>query len=729
MKPGILTNGLDARISEETGSMLSNPVEPKSPRQEQGCSEVKPCDEELNELGILFSQGRYAEMETAARRLTQRFPLHGMGWKVLGTILQWQGRGEEAVESLQKAASLLPRDAETYYNLGIALEKQGQLPIAEASYRRALEINPHFAVAFCNLGIVLQKQGRLSEAEACYRRTLEIQPDFDDGYNNLGTILKEQGQLSEAVACYRRALELKPHSAAVHNNLGTLFKEQSLPFEAEACYRHALAIMPDFVEAHNNLGTILNEQDRYSEAEACYRRALDLKPDYAEAFNNLGSTRKDQGRLSEAEACYRQALDLKPDYEDAFGNLLFVLNYHPDKSGEEIFSAYQEYDNRFGMPHRADWRDHPNSREVGRRLRIGYVSPDFRFHSVRHFLEPLLAHHDKQVVEVYAYAELTQEDAVTARYKRYVDHWIPTLGLSDEALADRIREDSIDILVDLAGHTGNNRLQVFARKPAPVSVSWLGYGYTTGLTAIDYMLTDAASVPVGSEGLLSEKPWRIETPNYVYRPAEGMGQVSPLPAVTRGFVTFGTLTRSVRINHRTVRVWSEILKQVDGARLVLDQKNFLDEGMQAALVAQFAAHGIARERLEIGYHSPPWDVLRGLDIGLDCFPHNSGTTLFETLYMGIPFVTLAGRPSVGRIGSSILIGAGHPEWIALTEEEYVTKAVALATDVLALASLRARLRAELEASPLMDEKGFARKVDAAYQEMFGIWSAKNKCIT
>jgi predicted O-linked N-acetylglucosamine transferase (SPINDLY family) len=356
-------------------------------------------------------------------------------------------------------------------------------------------------------------------------------------------------------------------------------------------------------------------------------------------------------------------------------------------------------------------------------LKVGYVSPDFRHHAVRHSLEPLLANHDKEVVEVYAYAELAKEDAVTSRYKGYVDHWVPTTGLSDDTLAERIHADAIDILVDLAGQTAKNRLGVFARKPAPVSLTWLGFGYTTGLTAIDYFLADSATAPVGSEGLFAETPWRLPSPGFVYRPAEGMGPVSPLPATERGHVTFGTLTRAIRINHRTIRVWSEILKRVPGSRLVIDSSNFQDTTTQEVLAEKFAAHGISREQLEIGFHSPPWDMLRGMDIGLDCFPHNSGATLFETMYMGVPFVTLVGRPSVGRLGCSLLQGLGHPEWIAWTEEEYIEIAVALATDLPKLSALRAGLRQEMETGPLMDEPAFARKVEAAYREMFAAWSA------
>jgi predicted O-linked N-acetylglucosamine transferase (SPINDLY family) len=273
----------------------------------------------------------------------------------------------------------------------------------------------------------------------------------------------------------------------------------------------------------------------------------------------------------------------------------------------------------------------------------------------------------------------------------------------------------------VAGHTANNRLGIFARRPAPVSVSWMGYGYTTGLSAIDYFLCDPVMVPEGSEHLFSEQPWRIAVPSLVYRPAEGMGEVGPLPALGRGHLTFGTLTRSVRINHRTIRVWSAILKQVPDSRLVVNSKDFATTAMQQTLAERFAVHGIGPERLEIGYHSPPWDVLRGIDIGLDCFPHNSGTTLIESLYLGVPFVTLAERPSVGRIGSLMLTGAGHPEWIADSEDDYVAKAIALASDPERLATIRASLRGELEHGPWRDEAGFARRVELAYREMWQRW--------
>jgi predicted O-linked N-acetylglucosamine transferase (SPINDLY family) len=438
------------------------------------------------------------------------------------------------------------------------------------------------------------------------------------------------------------------------------------------------------------------------------------------AYNNLGNMLCEQHQFAEAITHYHKAMEIKPDYLLA-SNMLFCANYHPDLSSEELYAYYCEYEAHFAKALYGEWRPHANDRDPQRRLKVGYVSPAFRNHSSRHFMQPLLAHHDHSQVEVYAYAQLIGVDEVTASYQGDANHWIPTNEMSDAALTERIRADGIDILVDVAGHTGDNRLLVFARKPAPVSLHWLDFGYTTGLTAIDYYLTDAPTVPPGAEAYFSEQPWRLPTPAYAYRPREGMGEEGPLPASSKGHITFGTLTRAVRLNYKLVRAWSALLNAVPDAHLIINSSNFKSPAMQDQLAERFMAYGIARERLEIGYSSPPWDVLRNIDIGLDCFPHNSGTTLFETLYMGIPFVTLANRPSVGCLGASILHGAGHPEWIAETEDEYIAKAVALAQDIPALVALRSQLRIQMQQSPLMDEVGFTRAVEQAYRQMWQQW--------
>ncbi len=541
----------------------------------------------------------------------------------------------------------------------------GQWHEAERAYRAVLQIKPDHVPVLGSLGDMLKDLARHEEACHLYQRLLQLRPDCAEAYSNLGVGQKNLGRYEAAEASYRRALQIKPALAETRSNLADLLRETGRLDEAMANYRLALLTKPDYAQGHNNFGLALNEVGAIHDAHASFQRAVQSRPEYAQAHSNLANTLKAMGHFAEAEASYRRALQLKPDFADAHSNLLFTLNYHPDKSGAQVFEAYREYERQFGQPYRGHWRPHTNNPDPQRRLKVGYVSPALRQHSSRHFLEPLLAHHDKTVVEVVAYAELNREDAVTARYKGYFEHWVPTKGMSDDALAERIRADGIDILVDVAGHTAGNRLQVFARKPAPVSLHWLDFGYTTGLEAIDYYLTDWPTVPQGSEALFSEEPWRLDGPGLVYRPAEDMGQASELPALKNGHITFGTLTRAVRINHHTVRVWAQLLHRVPGSRLVVNSGDYRSATMQQALSAQFAAHGIDPQRLDIGHQSPPWDVLRGIDIGLDCFPHNSGTTLFESLYLGVPFVTLAGRASVGRMGCAILSGLGRPEWVSV----------------------------------------------------------------
>ena len=709
-----------------------------------------------NNLGNAYKAlERHEDAAASFRKALALKPRYPEALNNLGNALAALGRDEEAIPCFRRALSANPRLPEALNNLGTCLRKQGKPDEAMKCFRDAIDINPAYAEAFYNLGNACKDKGLFDEAIAEYGKALKLKPDHRDAWFNLANARLNDGRNEEAAAAYDQALMLRPNDPDALLGMGNAFRALRRYAEAEACFRDAIAARPDFLDAyfaladacanqdrsseslthlqravdlrpdsaaaHNELGLYLQWMNRGEfEAERRCRKALDLNPDFAPAHNNLGCSLEDQGRHEESEASFRRALELRRAFS-TFANLLFGLNYHPDKSGEEIYAAYGEFEEALAKPLYGTWRAHGNDRNVERRLKVGYVSPDFRRHSTRHFLLPLLAHHDRSRYEIVAYAELAKEDEITEQYRSHVDHWQPTNGMSDEALVEQIRADGIDILVDLAGHTKGNRLLVFARKPAPVSVSWLGYGYTTGVSAIDYLLTDEASAPAGSEPLFAEVPWRLATPGYVYRPAEGMGEVSPLPALQHGQVTFGTLTRSVRINHRVVRVWSEILKRLPEARLVIDSRNYQSSEMQDALAARFAAHGIGRARLDIGFRSPPWDVLRSMDIGLDCFPHNSGTTLFESLYLGIPFVTLAGRPSVGRLGSSILEGVGHPEWIARSEEEYIEKAVALAGDLPKLAGIRAKLRQEMQASPLMDEAGFARRVEDAYRDMFKQW--------
>lgn len=553
------------------------------------------------------------------------------------------------------------------------------------------------------------------------RALVKRAPDYGMAWETLGMALRDLGKPDESLGAFLRALQVGGESPALYVSLAISLRKLRRPFELDAACRRALELKADYSQALNVLGNCYRSAARYHESVVVYERLLELDPGNLEARSNLGIALADMGDFSGAEEQYLLVLAEQPDNPTVQNARFFDMNYFPDRSAEEIFEAYKEFDERFCHPHRAKWMSHENSRNPSGKLRIGYVSPDFRMHPVRLFLEPLMAEHDKSQFEVFAYAQLDQEDEGTARFKTYADHWIRTNGLSHDALAQRIRHDQIDILVDLAGHTAHNRLATFARKPAPVQVTWLGFGCTTGVSAIDYILMDDQMAPVGTDHLFVERPWRLKTSNFAYRPKSGMGEVSDLPAIKNGHIRFITLSRAIRFNYRVIRAWSEILHRVPGSCLVVDSGSYFSERMQSDLHQMFAQHGIEASRIEIGFHTPPWDVLRSADITLDCFPHNSGTTLFESLYMGLPYVTLAGRLGVGRIGASTLTGLGRREWIAQTEAEYIEKVVALASDIPELARIRAGLRQEMQASALMDEPGFARKVEQAYREMFKKW--------
>lgn len=716
------------------------------------------AEAELN-LGLcLDAQGRYAEAAGCYRHVLVAQPENHIALFNLAVTLSSLGELDEAIATYRKVLALKPEFIHAHFNLATLYQRSGRLELAEPYYTSTLSLNPQHFPALCNLGVIFQEREDFPKAQECFERALQINPQHAETCQNLGLIELRAQKLESAKAHFKQALSLRPDFAEALVGLGDVSLKQNLIEEAQAYYRKAIATQPALASAYCNLGVILQERRQYdaaitlyqqgvenasdsvllfnnmgntyasmgrlSEAESCYAKALSLASGTTETYSNLAGLYAGQGKLEEAEKSYRKAMKLDPGYAQAYSNLLFMLNYDPDRSGEDIFAAYKEYENLYARQYYAGWPVFAGDKNRRKRLKIGYVSPDFCRHPVQYFLEPLMAHHDKSLVEIYAYAEISAEDSVTERYQSYADHWLLSTGMSDDALCQRIRADGIDILVDLAGHTANNRLSMFARKAAPVQVSWLGYGYTTGLSAIDYFLTDEVSAPEGSDALFAEHPWRLKPPLFAYRNSPVMGEVSPLPALKNGYVTIGTLTRSIRINYRTIRVWAAILKRLNNARLVIDSSNYQDANLRQALIDKFAAHGVSENQLDIGFHSPPWDTLRSLDIGLDCFPHNSGTTLIETLYMAVPFVTLAGRPSLGRLGSSILTGVGRPEWIAYTEDEYVEKVVGLASDIEALARIRAGLRQEMQNSPLMDEAGFTRKVEEAYQGMWAQWCDK-----
>lgn len=681
-------------------------------------------------LGVIAYQTGHldAAVELIGRAISAS-PQFAAAWVNLGNVLADQGKQNSAIDAYQRALAIQPDAAATHNNLGTALKASERLAEARMSFERAVALKPDYVEALVNLATVQRLEGRLTDALLGIELTRQLQPNDWTLCLTQGNLLKDLGRFEEAAACLKRALELHPHSAESLSNLGNVLTELSRWEEAERCFSEALALKPDLAEIHMNGGNLLRQMGRTSEAEEHYLNAIALSPDLSEAHASYASLLKDLARHEEAAASFQRALILKPDYAEGMSSYLFSINYLPDADPAALFDAYREFGRRFEAPLAPEVRPHVNDRNPNRRLRIGYVSPDFRGHACALFIEPLFEAHDREQVEIWCYAEDRKADEVTDRIRHRADRWISTVGMSHQDLADRIRDDGIDVLVDLAGHSGNNRLLAFARKPAPIQVSWLGMGYTTGLSNMDYFLTDRYFVPPEAEPFFTETVYRLPRAAYAYRPPLDAPSVRPLPALARGHVTFGCFSRTVRLNHRVVAVWADILRQVPQSRLVLNAGTLKDHQIQAMFRKRFVDLGVSGDRIEFAITAGTAQTMAAygeIDIALDPFPHNAGTTTFEALWMGVPVVSLKDRPPLGRFGESILSRLGLTGWLAETPDDYVKIAVQAAGQREGLAELRGNLRERMAASAFRDERGFAQDVEAAYRDMWQRWCATGK---
>ena len=645
-----------------------------------------PKQADIDALVGAITKCNYAEAERLALAITQAFPSHPIGWKALGVVFVLTGKIEQALAPMQRSAELSPHDAEGHSNLGHTL---GSL-------------------------------GRFEEAQASCRRAIALRPDYPEAHNNLGNTLRDLGCLLEAEASCRQAIALRPDYAEAHSNLGVTLMALGRPLQAQASYRQAIALKHDYAEAHNNLGNTLKDFGRLSQAEDSYRQAIALKPDYAEAHSNLGVVLIALGRLSEAAASYRQAIALKPDYVEAHSNLLFGMNY----AGYLSVTASLEEARRYGASvsqkagHKYTAWHCPQAPD---KLRIGFVSGDLRNHPVGYFLEGLLSNIDRSKFELIAYTNTPAEDELTARIKAYFSLWRSLVGQRNEAAAKLIHDDGVHILIDLAGHSAHNRLPVFAYKPAPVQVSWLGYFATTGVEEIDYLLGDPYVTPVAEDHHFCERVWRLPETYLCFTPPALDIEVGELPAMSNGYVTFGCFNNLSKLNDAVIALLAKVLHAVKDSRLLLKAKQFADSNVRQVMIQRFALLNVGLDRLTIEGPSSRPDYFASynrVDMALDPFPFPGGTTSVEGLWMGVPVITKRGDRFIAHNGETIANNAGQSEWIAQDENDYVLKAKTFASDLNALAKIRAGLRAQVLASPLFDSKRFARHFEEA---MAGMW--------
>jgi predicted O-linked N-acetylglucosamine transferase (SPINDLY family) len=699
----------------------------------QRALEIQPEEVELlNNLGnALKDTGSLNDALAAYHRAVLIKPDFAQAWFNLGVTLDKLGRTEDAVPAWQQAIKFLPDHPESHRNLGAALAVLNQLPEAVAVYHRALELRLDDPDVHNELGNALLCMGRRDEAVAEFRRALGLKADFVEAHNNLGNALRGLGQLEQAVAAYHRALDIDPNMAMTHYNLGCVLRDEGKLEEAVASYRRALELDPSHVDAHNNLGNAYKDLGRLDEAFSAFQQAQQLDPGYPQACNNLANALRDQGLIDEALAAYRRSLQLWPGDARVQSNLIYTLHYHPGEIEPLLAEELAKWNRQFAAPLKLQSRRRPHDRNPDRRLRIGYVSPDFRDHVAGRYVWPLFRCHDDANFEIVCYSGVIKPDETTASLRAHADRWHNVTTLSDESLAELIRQDGIDILVDLSQHMAGNRLPVFARQPAPVQVSFAGYPESTGLDAIGYRISGRwleGECRMQDAGLkLQDRRERDSHPApgvflidtfWCYDPCGIDLAVNDLPAAAGDGVIFGCLNNFCKVNGTVLKVWAQVLAAVRNSRLVLLSAS---GSHRQRVVDLFQREGITSNRIEFVEMRPRREYLElyhRLDIALDPFPYGGHTTSLDALWMGVPIVTLAGRRAVSRAGLSQLSNLGLPELIAFSEDEYVAIASDLARDLPRLAELRGTLRARMEASPLMDAPAFARNIEAAYRAMW-----------
>ena len=680
----------------------------------------------LIEEGLgLHRAGQGAAAERFYRQALDLDPDLAEAHHLIGVLRFQEGKPEEAVAAFEQALAFDVGNARYLANLGAALLVLGKFEGAIEALETAAEVAPETPQLLKNLGTAYRQTNRPADAVAACEKAIAVFPDDADAFGNLAAALLSLGRTDEALAAAEKAVELSPQGADLLNTLGSVLIACRRHNDAIDILERAVRLAPDLTEASRNLALVLQESRRYEDAALRYQAVIDKSPDDARAYAGLGRTRRLQGRLAEAIAACRQAVALAPSNPHLLSNLLFCLIGSPDQDGPSLKAEHESWGSRFAADVPA--RVHANTSDPDRRLRIGYVSPDFGDHPVGRIVAPVLAAHDPDAVEIFCYSNSVRLDDQGQRIADSVERFVPVSGLSDHDLAARIIEDGIDILVDLAGHSARHRLGVFALKPAPVQASWLGYMATTGLPAIDYVIGDPVHTPESFSGHFVEEVWRLPRDLACFAAPEEASPVGPPPFRAAGHVTFGVFNNPGKITDAAIALWAEILKEVPGSKLLMRYAGCEDRVVQRHMAERFKVHDIDDAALLFEGSAGYAEVLAAygrVDIALDTFPYSGTMTTMEALWMGVPVVALAGDRMTARQAAAHLTAAGLGDHIAGGLDEYRRIAVELAGDLETLTGLRAGMRERLLTSELMDAAGLAHALEDAWR---GMW--RRQCAT
>jgi len=706
----------------------------------------------------LVGAGKLHEAEQLCRQLLSHKSRNDNVLSMLGVIAFRTGRLTEAVEYFSKAAAIDPRNEQHALDLATTLQQSGRADEATAAYRKALSEFPtsaniindaanglmalgHFREAaetyrralgsgrpeiHNNLGNALQRDRRFAEAIESYRNAIRIKPDYFEPHFNLANALSETGEFAQAIQILNRTLELRPDLPEAYLLLGIIFGNLNDDAKAADAFRQALRLRPAFAQAELELAKVLLRNDRLDDAIAALNRCAALDPNLNELFIYLGHALRERGDHLEAFK-WNQRARVSDDSLTA-STFLFALNYEDSIDAKAVLKYHRDWAARFAAPLAAEIKPLEIDRSPSRRLRIGYVSPTFRDHPVGRFMQPLLANHNRESFEIHCFNDLRKPDRFTASLRAQADVWMDTGSLTDAALADVIRDKKIDILVDLAMHSPNSRMLTFARRPAPVQVTYLAYAGTTGVPTMDYRLTDPYLDPSpDNDGAYSEKTWRLPRTYWCYSAPPEAPEVSAAPVERVGYVTFGCLSNFSKVTEPTLAAWAQILRATPGSHLIMHTPA---GEHRKKLLARFAAEGIDADRIRFIARGPAetyFATYRDIDICFDTAGYGGGTTTLDSLWMGVPVVTLAGSRAIGRGGVSILSNLQLQDLIATDAGAYVAIARQLAEDRVRLVDLRKCLRSRMVASPLMDARGFTKDLEAAMRQMWELAAAGVSC--
>jgi protein O-GlcNAc transferase len=636
--------------------------------------------------------GAYADAQKALLKVVHKSRANGSAWLLLGQVFGLQNAHADAENAFAQAARLNPRSLDAHAYLGLARMQQGKDEQAISAFKAALNIQPRLVMALANLVAILHKKDRQDDALLYVELWLEEEPLSCNAHFNAAVLHQSMNQLQAARKHYEQVLALGARNVSIYST-------------------------------HLNLGVVCYSMRDFEMAITHCRQALAINPDCAVSYCNLGNAQKEQGNLDEAIASFNQALRIAPTFANAHSSILFCMNYVDRYDAHQKLARHIEWAERHATHHNVA-TSHNNGPDPQRTLRIGFVSADFREHPVGYFLEKVFQNHTATNCEIFCYSNSAQDDLVTQRLRSHVEHWRQIEALGDDDVTALIRSDRVDILIDLSGHTAGNRLLVFARKPAPLQVTWLGYFATTGLAAMDYILGDNWMLPHGEEHHFVEKAWRLSRVSSCFAPPTDDIKIEQLPALRNQSITFGTLNNLAKMNDRVIACWAGILKEIPNSKLYLNRSNLLDDGLRRNVIEQYAAHGIAENRLILEATFGRVAALKSynrIDIALDTFPYPGGTTTIEAMWMGVPVLTLRGNNFLSHLGESIMHNAGLPDWVAANERGYIDKAVDLSANLEELASLRNGLRARVLASPLFDAPLFTRDFELALRGMWQKW--------